>query len=122
MRTGRERYRRKHDGCNGDQSHQPSSFDQLRAWTYTPSGFFRRRSTSRGVWIVMVRMAVQRSVAASAPSTYRRSTQATRKPPGDARMQLEQSHATCSRPALTKGELTRKTEEPRGGEEGGSTG
>src|SRR3546814_5679876 len=68
MRTGRERYRRKHDGCNGDQSHQPSSFDQLRAWTYTPSGFFRRRSTSRGVWIVMVRMAVQRSVAASAPS------------------------------------------------------
>src|SRR3546814_19699167 len=100
MRTGRERYRRKHDGCNGDQSHQPCSFDQLRAWTYTPSGFFRRSSMSRGVRIVMVRMAVQRSMHASATATYRLSTHAKRKLPVDPRTTLARSLVTYPRPTL----------------------
>ncbi len=43
--------------------HQPSSFDQLMAWTNTPRGFFLGRSASCGVSKTTVRMAVQRSVA-----------------------------------------------------------
>src|SRR4051794_24943011 len=49
------------------------------AWTNIPSGFLRSRSMSRGVLRTMVRIAVQRSVAASAAFSYRRSIQATRK-------------------------------------------
>ena len=44
-----------------------------------PERVLAQSSVSRGVLKTMVRMAVQRSVAASAPSSYRRSTQATRK-------------------------------------------
>ncbi len=46
------------------RAHQPSSFDQLMAWTNTPRGFFRSRSASCGVSKTTVRMAVDRSVAA----------------------------------------------------------
>ena len=49
------------------------------------------RAGSRGVWIAIVRMAVQRSVAASAPSWNRRSVHATRKLAGEARMTLPMS-------------------------------
>src|SRR5215471_15429966 len=51
----------------GLRPHQPSSFDQLMAWTNTPSGFLRRRSASCGASITTVRIAVQRSVAARLP-------------------------------------------------------
>ena len=54
----------KQDESKGLRTHQPSSFDQLMAWTNTPSGFLRSRSASCGVSSTMVRMAVQRSVAA----------------------------------------------------------
>src|SRR5690606_11996695 len=57
--------------------HCPNSFDQLMALTKTPSGLRRSRSASRGCWMTIVRMAVQRSVLASCPFSYRRSVQAT---------------------------------------------
>ena len=47
--------------------HWADSRDQLMALTKMPSGFLRRRSASRGCCRTMVRMAVQRSVAASCP-------------------------------------------------------
>jgi hypothetical protein len=54
-----------------------------------PSGFALSRSAFRGICTTIVRIAVQRVVSASWPFSYRRSTQATRKLSGDARMTLE---------------------------------
>ncbi len=50
-------------------AHEPNSFDQLIAVTKTPSGFFRSASGVDGSCRTMVRIADQRSVAASAPSS-----------------------------------------------------
>ena len=63
-RAAGKRRRGDEDETQRIRVHQPSSFDQLMAWTNTPSGFLRSRSASCGVSSTMVRMAVQRSVAA----------------------------------------------------------
>src|SRR5262249_48803702 len=77
--AGRESDRGQQDYVQCVRAHQPSSFDQLMAWTNIPSGFLRKRSMSRGVLRIMVRIAVQRSVAASAVFSYRRSIHPTPK-------------------------------------------
>src|SRR5262249_56748233 len=85
------------------KAHQPSSFDQLMAWTNTPSGFLRRRSASCGVSITTVRIAVQRSVAARLAFSSRRSIQATRRLSFEARMTLEISVASSFLPSFVQG-------------------
>src|SRR5690606_30678777 len=101
----------KQDGSNcgrmGDRPHWLISRDHEIALTYMPSGLARRRSASRGVWITMVRIAVQRSVVESWPFSKWRSVHATRKLSGDARMTEDTSTAICWRPTLAKGSLAR---------------
>ena len=69
--------------------------------------FFFSRSASVGVCTTMVRMALQRSVEASASSTYRRSTHSTRKLASEARITLATSTDTCAFPIFENGSLAR---------------